>query len=36
MHFVCLIGSLQRLLETTMWHHARIWSSYVSHGSALT
>jgi len=33
---LCLINSLQHLLEPTTQHYATIWSIYVSHGSALT
>jgi len=33
---LCLINSLQRLLQTTIQHYATIWNIYVSHGSALT
>jgi len=32
---LCLIKSLQRLLETTTQRYAPIWSIYVSHGSVL-
>jgi len=31
-----LINSLQRLLDTTTQHYAKIWSTFISHGSALT
>jgi len=33
---LCLINSLQRLLETTSQHYTTIWSIYVSHDRALT
>jgi len=33
---LCLINSLQRLLESTTQHYATIWSIYVLHGNALT
>ena len=33
---VCLIKSLQRLLETTTQRYATVWSIYVLHDGALT
>jgi len=34
--YVCLIKSLERLLETTTQCYAAIWSTCIQHGSALT